>query len=124
MLLGGCAIYSHDTMVWTFLYDGALNYELKSKESDNSYLYEVTMYEKHPSADDLHSYRTNTLELRIKTVNILLSSKYHTGCSEVEYVSESRYTDYTTRRSGYRGVWWRAEALCHNPKEARQNQYN
>jgi hypothetical protein len=123
-VLSGCAIYSHETMVSTYVSEGGLDYYQIERKTDTTYLYDVRVFEMTRSADALHSYETNTPELRIKTAEYLLSSKYHTGCEKVEFLSESSYQDYQQNKVWLRGRWWSVKVLCRNPIRPRKNKYN
>ncbi len=123
-MLSGCAIYSHETMISTYVLEGGIDYYLVEKKNDDLYQYEVRIYEKTKSGGDLHSYETNTTELRMKTARHLLSSKYHTGCTEVGFVSESSYQDHQQSKLWLRGTWWSVQVLCEGPKNPRANKYS
>ena len=122
--LAGCAMYSHETMVWTYVAEGGLDYYHKGKKSEATYLYDVHILEKSTSAGDLHNYQTNTTELRAKTAQILLSSKYHTGCQNVEFVDESSYSESGNRKRWLNGMWWKVTVICQKPTNPKKNKFS
>ncbi|MFB2638261.1 hypothetical protein ACE02P_09560 [Shewanella bicestrii] len=123
-LLSGCAIYSHETMVSTYVLEGGLDYYQKGKQSNDSYFYDVHIWEKSAASGDLHSYQTNTTELRTTTAKYLLSSKYHTGCKSVDFVSEEAYEDNNQPKKWLRGTWWNVKVVCHNPTNPKMDKFS
>ncbi|WP_019028985.1 hypothetical protein [Colwellia piezophila] len=123
-IISGCAIYSHETMVSTYVVEGGLEYYQKGKHSDNSYFYDVLVWEKSAGSGDLHTYQTNTPELRMKTANLLLKSKYHTGCESLDFVEEKSYEDNEQSKRWLRGTWWNVKVICHNPSDPKLDKYS
>lgn len=123
-MLSGCAIYSYEIMVSTFMLEGGLDYYQIEKKTDEIYLYDVRIWEKAKSQGDLHSYESNTTELRKKTAKYILSHEAHTACESVDFLSESSYQDFQQEKAWLRGTWWSVKALCHRPARPRRNKFS
>ncbi len=102
-------------MVSTYALEGGLDYVLKNKIDEESYAYEVNVWEKSPSSGDMHSYRTDSQELRMKSARLLLSSKYWAGCKSVDFVKEEPFEVSNHRKRWLNGTWWKLDVVCKSP---------
>lgn len=111
-------------MVSTYVLEGGLDYHKIKNNEDGTYIYQVNIWEKSPGAGDMHSYRTDTQELRIKTANILLKSEHHTGCKQVTFISETQYNEQNKSKRWLNGPWWKVLVMCDSPTNPRNDKYS
>jgi hypothetical protein len=111
-------------MVSTYVLEGGLDYYKKGVLAENTYEYDVHIWEKSSEPGDLHSYRTDTQELRIKTASQLLGSRYHTGCESVQFISEESYLENSQRKKWLNGTWWKVKVRCDNPVNPKSNKFS
>lgn len=123
-MISGCAIYSHETMMSTYLLEGGLDFYKKAQVDENTYIYEVHIWEHSPTSGDLHSYRTDSTELRVKTAKILLSERFGIGCSKSDLIDESQYQNNSHPKKWLHGTWWLLRMTCYSPKNPRLDKFN
>ena len=106
LTLSGCAIYSHETMVSTFLLEGGIR--VTPPNGNNKY-HIIELWEKKPEGGDMHSYRTDSPETRLRTVKHLFRGA---SCSDIIVHDETQFTENYLTKKWLNGAWWRLQAEC------------